>query len=99
MMSSDDLADASFYLMDNKEADEIGELVNVTDGTDIQLKELFDIVKDIVGFKGKITYDKTKPNGTPRKLMDATKIKLLGWSPKIDLRQGIKDTYDWYCSL
>ncbi len=99
MMSSDDLADASFYLMDNKDADEIGELVNVTDGTDIQLKELFDIVKDIIGFKGEITYDKTKPNGTPRKLMDATKIKALGWSPKIDLRQGIKATYDWYCSL
>lgn len=99
MMSSDDLADASFYLMENKDADEIGELVNVTDGTDIQLKELFDIVKNIVGFEGEITYDKTKPNGTPRKLMDATKIKSLGWSPKIELRQGIADTYDWYCSL
>lgn len=99
MMSSDDLADASFYLMENKDADEIGELVNVTDGTDIQLKELFDIVKEIIGFKGEITYDKTKPNGTPRKLMDATKIKSLGWSPKIDLKQGIADTYRWYCSL
>ncbi|MCR5261668.1 MAG: GDP-L-fucose synthase [Candidatus Gastranaerophilales bacterium] len=99
MMSSDDLADASFYLMDNKDADEIGELVNVTDGTDIQLKDLFVIVKDIVGFKGEITYDKSKPNGTPRKLMDATKIKALGWSPKIDLKQGITDTYNWYCSL
>lgn len=99
MMSSDDLADASFYLMENKNADEIGELVNVTDGTDIQLKDLFEIVKEIIGFKGEITYDKTKPNGTPRKLMDATKIKSLGWSPKIDLKQGIKDTYDWYCSL
>lgn len=99
MMSSDDLADASFYLMENKEANEIGELVNVTDGTDIQLKDLFEIVKDIVGFKGEIKYDKTKPNGTPRKLMDATKIKQLGWSPKIDLKQGISDTYAWYCSL
>ncbi|MGN0015384.1 MAG: GDP-L-fucose synthase family protein [Candidatus Gastranaerophilaceae bacterium] len=99
MMSSDDLADASFYLMENKDADEIGELVNVTDGTDIQLKELFDIVKEIIGFKGEITYDKTKPNGTPRKLMDAAKIKSLGWSPKIDLKQGIADTYRWYCSL
>lgn len=99
MMSSDDLADASFYLMENKSAKEIGELVNVTDGTDIQLKELFSMVKDIVGFKGEITYDTSKPNGTPRKLMDATKIKALGWSPKIDLRQGIQDTYNWYCSL
>ncbi len=99
MMSSDDLADASFFLMENKDADEIGELVNVTDGTDIQLKELFEIVKKIVGFKGEITYDKTKPNGTPRKLMDAEKIKKLGWKPKIELRQGIADTYNWYCSL
>ncbi len=99
MMSSDDLADASFYLMENKNADEIGELVNITDGTDIQLKELFDMVKNIVGFEGEITYDKSKPNGTPRKLMDAEKIKKLGWSPKIDLRQGIADTYRWYCSL
>lgn len=99
MMSSDDLADASFYIMENKDANEIGELVNVTDGTDIQLKELFEIVKNIVGFEGEITYDKTKPNGTPRKLMDATKIKALGWSPKIELKQGISDTYKWYCSL
>lgn len=96
MMSSDDLADCAFYLMENKDADEIGELVNVTDGTDIQLKYLFEIVKSIVGFEGEITYDKSKPNGTPRKLMDETKIKSLGWSPKIKLEQGIKDTYDWY---
>ncbi|MBR1617741.1 GDP-L-fucose synthase [bacterium] len=96
MMSSDDLADAVVYLMMNKDYKDIGELVNITKGDDIQLKDLFEIVKSIVGFSGEIVYDKTKPNGTPRKMMDATKIKALGWEPKIDLKEGIKDFYDWY---
>ena len=96
LMCSDDLADSCFYLMQNKDADEIGELVNITNGDDIQLKDLFEIVKNIVGFDGEIVYDKTKPNGTPRKLMDATKIKALGWTPKIKLEDGIKTAYDWY---
>jgi len=96
MMSSDDLADACVYLMNNKNASDIGEHVNITDGTDIQLRELFNIVRDTVGFHGELTYDKTKPNGTPRKMMDATKIKSLGWQPKIPLRQGINDFYKWY---
>ena len=99
MMSSDDLADACFYLMQNKDYKDIGEFVNITKGDDIQLKDLFEIVKRVVGFEGEIVYDKTKPNGTPRKMMDATKIKSLGWQPKIGLEQGIKDFYDWYCSL
>lgn len=98
MMSSDDLADACVYLMNNKNAAEIGEHVNITDGTDIQLCELFNIVRDIVGFNGRLEYDKTKPNGTPRKMMDATKIKSLGWQPKISLEQGITDFYRWYTS-
>ena len=53
-------------------------------------------VKEIVGFEGEIFYDKSKPNGTPRKLMDATKIKALGWSPKIKLKEGIQLAYQWY---
>ena len=99
MMSSDDLADACFYLMQNKDYKDIGELVNITKGDDIQLKDLFVIVKRIVGFEGEIVYDKTKPNGTPRKMMDAAKIKALGWEPKINLEDGIRSFYDWYCSL
>lgn len=98
LMSSDDLADASVYLMQNKDYDEIGELVNITSGTDIKLSELYEIVKNIVGVPQKIEYDKTKPNGTFRKLMDDTKIKALGWSPKIELKEGIKKTYEWYQS-
>lgn len=96
LMHSNDLADACFYLMQNKDYKDIGELVNITDGTDIQLKDLIEMVKEIVGFKGEIVYDKTKPNGTPRKLMDATKIKSLGWTPKISLKDGIKSIYEYY---
>lgn len=96
LMSSDDLADASVYLMLNKNADEIGELVNITGGGDIQLSRLYEIVRKIVGLKQEIEYDKTKPNGTFRKLMDDTKIKKLGWEPKISLEDGIKAAYDWY---
>lgn len=96
LMCSDDMADACVYLMENKDYKDIGEHVNITKGDDIQLKELFNIVKDIVGFNGSIEYDNSKPNGTPRKLMDATKLKSLGWEPKIDLETGIRQFYDWY---
>lgn len=96
LMHSDDLADACVYLMQNKDYKDIGELVNITDGTDIQLKELILMVKEIVGFDGEIIWDKTKPNGTPRKLMDATKIKSLGWTPKISLKEGIENIYKHY---
>ena len=99
LMNSDDLADSCFYLLNNKDYSEIGEFVNITGGTDIVLRDLFEIIKEIVGFDGKIVYDASKPNGTPRKLMDDTKIKSLGWEPKISLEDGIKQTYDWYCSL
>lgn len=97
LMSSEDLADACLYLMKNKDYREIGEFVNITNGDDIQLKSLFEIVKKVVGFEGKIEYDTSKPNGTPRKMMDAAKIKALGWQPKISLEQGISDFYSWYC--
>lgn len=99
LMNSDDLGDACVYLMQNKDYDQIGELVNITDGTDIQLKKLIEMVKEVVGFEGEIVYDTTKPNGTPRKLMDATKIKSLGWSPKVELKDGIKKAYKWYQSV
>lgn len=97
LMCSDDLADACFYLMDNKDYKDIGEHVNITNGDDILLKDLFEMVKRIVGFNGEITYDNTKPNGTPRKMMDASRIRALGWKPKISLEQGITDFYRWYC--
>ncbi len=96
LMSSDDLADASLYLMQNKDYKEVGELVNITNGDDIKLSELYEIVRNIVGVPQKIEYDTTKPNGTFRKLMNDTKIKRLGWEPKIKLEEGIKSVYSWY---
>ena len=69
LMSSDDLADACVYLMENKDYEDIGEHVNITNGDDIQLKDLFEIVKEVTGFAGKLEYDTSKPNGTPRKMM------------------------------
>ncbi len=99
MMCSDDLADACFYLMQNKDYKEIGEHVNITKGDDILLKDLFELVKKVVGFEGELSYDTSKPNGTPRKMMDATRIKDLGWEPKIPLDKGVEDFYNWYSSL
>ena len=96
LMCSDDMADSCIYLMENKDCNEVGEFVNITNGDDIQLKDLFEIIKKVVGFEGEISYDSTKPNGTPRKQMDATRIKSLGWQPKISLEQGVKDFYQWY---
>ncbi len=96
LMCSDDLADACIYLMQTKNVDDIGDFVNITSGCDIKLDSLFEMVKDIVGFNGKIEYDKTKPNGTYRKLMDDKKIKKLGWKPKIDIRNGIKKFFKQY---
>ena len=98
LMCSDDLADACVYLMENKDYKDIGEYVNITRENDIQLKELFIIIQNVVGFEGKIEYDTSKPNGTPRKVLDATKIKALGWEPKIPLVEGISSFYQWYCS-
>ena len=98
LMCSDDLADACVYLMENKDYKDIGEYVNITRENDIQLKELFIIIQNVVGFEGKIEYDTSKPNGTPRKVLDATKIKALGWEPKTPLVEGISSFYQWYCS-
>ncbi len=96
LMCSDDMAEVCLYLMENKAYGDIGEFVNITSGNDIQLRDLFEIVKDVVGFQGDIEYDTTKPNGTPRKQMDAQRIKDLGWQPKISLQQGVKNFYEWY---
>lgn len=89
----DDLADACLFLMHHYEDSEI---VNIGVGKDISISELADLIKDIVGFKGAIRYDRTKPDGTPRKLLDVSKLQALGWEPKISLRKGIESTYRWY---
>lgn len=89
----DDLADASVFLMNNYEGEDI---VNVGTGTDITIGNLAEMVKDVVEYKGELAYDTSKPDGTPRKLLDVSKINGLGWHAGIELRKGIEETYNWY---
>lgn len=90
----DDLAQACVFLMDNYAGPDI---VNIGVGKDITIAELAQLVADIVGFPGRIELDPSHPDGTPRKLMDVTRINNLGWKAVIDLREGITQTYNWYC--
>ncbi|KAL6012237.1 GRR1-like protein 1 [Asimina triloba] len=89
----DDLADAVVFLMENYSG---LEHVNVGSGNEVTIKELAELVKEVVGFEGQLVWDSTKPDGTPRKLMDSSKLAGLGWVPKISLKEGLVDTYKWY---
>jgi len=89
----DDLAEACFACMRNY--DGIDPL-NVGTGTDVTIKELAETIADVVGYTGEIKWDTTKPNGTPRKVLNIDKIKSIGWESQIGLRQGIESTYEWY---
>lgn len=88
-----DLADACVYLMEHYNDSEI---INVGSGKDVTIKQLAEIIREIVGYKGKIIWDKSKPDGTPRKLLYIQKLKKLGWKPKMPLNTGIQDTYKWF---
>ncbi len=90
---SDDLARACVYLMENKNADEIGEFINIGSGKEKTIKEIVELVKKTVGFEGEVIWDKTKPDGTPRKLMDVSRINALGWSAQVELEEGLKIAY------
>lgn len=92
---ADDLAEACFYLMQNY--DEEG-LVNIGTGEDISIKDLALLIKDIIGYQGEIKFDTSKPDGTPRKLMDVTKLHSKGWKHTIELSEGIKMAYDDFLS-
>ena len=89
----DDLAEACYVCMQNYNE---SEHINVGTGEDVTIKELAETISDIVGFQGELNWDITKPNGTPRKVLNVDKIKSLGWKPTIELKSGIKQTYDWY---
>ena len=92
-LHADDLAEACFVCMRDYDSSDI---INVGTGTDVTIKELAETVADVVGFAGEIEWDTSKPNGTPRKLLNVDKIKALGWEPKIELKDGIEKTYRWY---
>lgn len=90
----DDCADALVFLLKNySDLDH----VNVGSGTDIAIKDLALLVMDVVGLEGELTHDLSKPDGTPRKLMSAQKLRALGWEPSLELRDGVKSTYAWFC--
>ncbi len=88
---ADDLADACYYLMQNYDE---ANLINVGTGKDLTIKELALLIKDIIGFKGELVFDASKPDGTPRKLMDVSKLHSKGWKHKIELTEGIKLAYE-----
>jgi GDP-L-fucose synthase len=92
-LHSDDLADAVAFLIEHYDSPEI---VNVGCGRDVTVRELAELVCDVVGFTGTLEFDDTKPDGTPRKLLDVTKLSQLGWQAKIPLRKGIESTYEWF---
>lgn len=89
----DDLADAAVYLMGNYSGEDI---VNVGVGEDVSIRELAELVADVVGFEGELSFDASKPDGAPRKLLDVSRLKGLGWSAKIPLKDGLVDTYQWF---
>ncbi|OGI18022.1 MAG: GDP-fucose synthetase [Candidatus Melainabacteria bacterium RIFOXYA2_FULL_32_9] len=92
-MYSDDLAEACIFLMKNYETKDIGEFINIGTGTDCTIMELAETIKQMVGFKGKISLDLSKPDGTMKKLLDVSRINSLGWKAKTTLEEGIKKSY------
>ncbi len=90
---ADDCADALVFLMKNYSG---AQHINVGSGEDLEIRELTELVCDVVGFTGEIVADTSKPDGTPRKLMAADKLRGMGWAPKTSLREGLTRTYDWF---
>jgi len=89
----DDLASATLFLAQNYSS---GDPINVGGGDEISIADLARLVSDVVGFEGEIVYDHSKPDGTPRKLLDSSRLRALGWKPEIQLNQGIAQTYNWF---
>ena len=99
-MYVEDLADAMIFMLENINAADLYEngisQLNIGTGKDLTISELASIISDVVGYNGEIVYDNTKPDGTPRKLMDVSRINSLGWKYKTELKDGIEKTYNWY---
>ena len=90
----DDLADACLFAMDHYEN---AELINVGSGQDVSIKDLANMVAGVVGYDGNIEWDTSRPNGTPKRPLDYSKISSLGWKPKYTLAEGLRKTYEWFC--
>ena len=89
----DDLADAAVYLMEHYSEDET---INVGVGEDVTIKELVELICDVVGFKGTLAFDTSKPDGTPRKMLDIKRLQAVGWTPNTNFRDGLTATYNWF---
>jgi GDP-L-fucose synthase len=89
----DDLADAVLYLLQSYDAEPI---VNIGWGEDITIRQLAELVLSVIGYSGRLEFDSSKPDGTPRKLLDVTRLTNLGWKPRISLDAGIAQTYAWF---
>jgi GDP-L-fucose synthase len=106
-LHSDDMADACIFLMNLPDAeyesivrsDMQPPLVNVGCGRDVTIRELAELIQEVVGFRGQLAFDHSKPDGTPRKLLDVSRMNQLGWGPRISLREGIKAVYADYCQV
>ena len=92
-LNVDDMASALVFLMEHYSSPEI---INIGFGADHTIREIAGLIQQIVGYQGKIIWDTSKPDGTPRRLLDTKKLADLGWKPKIDLVQGLTETYRWY---
>jgi GDP-L-fucose synthase len=91
----DDLAEACLFLMENYESPE---LINVGCGHDLRIRELADMIRNVVGYAGNIAWDTSKPDGTPRKLLDVSRMAKLGWQARVGLEEGLRSTYAWWLS-
>jgi GDP-L-fucose synthase len=102
-MFVEDLSDAMIFMLENINAADLYEngisQLNIGTGKDLTISELASIISDVVGYNGETVYDSTKPDGTPRKLMDVSRINSLGWKYKTELKEGIEKTYNWYLKI
>ena len=100
----DDMAEASIFVLGldketyDKNTEQMLSHINIGTGVDVTTKELAETIKDVVGFKGDLVFDTSKPDGAPRKLIDVSRLSNMGWKYRTDLKQGLKETYDWYLS-
>jgi GDP-L-fucose synthase len=92
-LHADDLAAAVLHLLDHYDSDQT---INVGTGVDVTIRDLALTIAEVVGYTGEVVWDSSKPDGTPRKLLDVSRLRALGWEPRIDLRSGIASTYEWY---
>ncbi|MCE5257346.1 MAG: GDP-L-fucose synthase [Spirochaetaceae bacterium] len=98
-LHADDLAKAAVMLMERYDYEDIGELINIGSGQELTIRQLAELIAEVEGFRGEILWDTSKPNGTPRKLLDSSRLFALGWRPKVNLREGIERSYQEFLSF